>query len=91
MKDGGPAFPVEVTVVDGEVRGAQTGPHNGMAPGISVLDYFAASVITGLIANPNVSKGVLVDGKTLNHADAAYVIAKGMLEARERARGACST
>lgn len=43
--DGGPAFPVPVST-------NANGDSQWGAPGLSARDYFAASVIQGLLANP---------------------------------------
>lgn len=47
---GGPAFPCDVTIESGELCGASTGPHTGIAPGMSLRDYFAAAALQGMAA-----------------------------------------
>jgi hypothetical protein len=42
MKDGGPAFPVELDWSSGEPRGKQTDNRTGWHEGLSAVDYFMA-------------------------------------------------
>lgn len=44
IKDGGPAFPVECDWVEGQPQGRQTATHAGWHEGMTLRDYFAASI-----------------------------------------------
>lgn len=85
IDDGGPAFLGDYT------RKHPTLKEHGLpadervsSPGLSLRDYFAAAALTGFLANPSVSGGIVVDGKKLPHADACYAMADAMLKARSQ-------
>lgn len=75
-KDGGPAYPVliEVTEVDG-CRSITRGED-----GMSLLDYFAAAALTGLIASNDGEAG----DRTEEIPGYAYAIADAMLKERDK-------
>ena len=50
-QDGGPAFPRQHTVADANDPAFKLG-----APGMSLRDWFAGQVLTGLMANPEIVK-----------------------------------
>ena len=83
--DGGPAFPVECTHLEGgELRGVQTGNTSGWAMGLTVRDYFAARAMEAQIVKLN-GHGLHDEaGITYNKiAKEAYGVADAMLKARE--------
>jgi hypothetical protein len=79
MKDGGPAFP-GVTGSPGSV-GTWLASH----PGMTLRDWLAGQVVTGLLAGQWRSKpGVSAREDAEGFAANAYAIADAMLSARER-------
>lgn len=78
-RDGGPAFPVECTYLDGEIRGRQTGNYTGFHEGMTLRDYFAAKAMAAIIIGNNADLAAL----TVGAAQDAYAMADAMLEARE--------
>lgn len=81
QNDGGPAFSLGPT--DSTMQPMQDGTlivtHYGMAPGITIRDYFAAAALQGVMA-AHTSGGCLVDDL---YAKYAYDLADAMLKARE--------
>jgi len=76
--DGGPAFPT--ALIEGSVRGRETGGDEGM----SLRDYMAAKAMAAMVANPNTNTGASdVAGAAKAVAGWAYQIADAMLSARE--------
>lgn len=75
--DGGPAFPVKDARVYDSLTGETFTP-NGFN-GISARDYFAASVIEGIMLNSIMLKS----GNPTQWANDAYAVADAMLAARE--------
>jgi hypothetical protein len=71
-RDGGPAFP------QGDLSAYGIGPSENNA-GMSLRDYFAAAVMTGLAAHP---EGWTQQDRTM--AKAAYDVAEQMLHERQR-------
>jgi hypothetical protein len=67
--DGGPAFPI-------------TAGNNVYATGMFLRDWFAGQAMAGLMANPSIDTGTMLDA-----ARSAYDIADAMLEEREKADG----
>lgn len=84
FKDGGPAFP-SLWINDSDSNatapsGAFVGPGGTEQMfGATLRDYFAAKVVGGLLADPNVTLG---QGREKNVARLAYEVADAMLEAR---------
>ena len=70
IKDGGPAFPVNIQDDYGVDQN-----------GISVRDYFAAQVLASEILLP---KSSLTTGTHADTADYAYELADAMIERRQR-------
>jgi len=78
IADGGPAFPIEADYVRND-KGDGYKMNVEHSPGMSLRDYFAAAVMTGICTNP------LHDESTfLENAHDAYHAADAMLKARER-------
>ena len=81
--DGGPAFPNAKLI---EVRCPETGnPQDTyVVPvgGMTLRDYFAAKVLAGMMADPNLPPKMSASGI----AETAYCIAGEMLKAREAAQ-----
>lgn len=50
VKHGGPAFPVECSIVDGQLEPVQTGNRAGYCMGVTVRDYFAAAAMQGMLS-----------------------------------------
>lgn len=69
VNDGGPAFPIP----DGNWN---------MSGGMSLRDYFAGLALAGLIRNMTDAHGLWNEATA---ADAAYLYADAMIQARERA------
>ena len=72
INDGGPAFPCETIGTDDH------GEYRIPAQGMSLRDYFAAKVLQGLMASPNLQ---VTDYMRI--AEDAYEQADAMLKARE--------
>jgi hypothetical protein len=74
-KDGGPAFPVAPGFVDEN--------QNLCLPltGMTLRDYFAGQVITGLYSN-----SMLKPSEPSGYVSAAYEVADAMLDEREKSR-----
>lgn len=68
INDGGPAFPSRADDLNGD-------PKTGM----TLRDYFAAKVLAGMMADPNLPPKMSASGI----AETAYCIADEMLKARE--------
>ena len=76
--DGGPAFPVQVTVgSDGKENGLQFGNRDYWATGMSLRDWFAGMALQGMNANPGNDLMKWSDA-----AASAYGVADEMLKAR---------
>ena len=86
IKDGGPAFPVEVD--SAQPDGRQTGNTVWQAYGLSMRDYFAAKAMQGTLADHTVGQG---GGSWENFCNSiateSYEIADAMLRAREANHG----
>lgn len=74
MSDGGPAFPFDGSVEDGEIV--------PRSKGMSLRDWFAAHALTGILAYPGGDRS----GSCTEHqvAKAAYLYADAMLASREK-------
>lgn len=84
-RDGGPAFPVEVTQdADGKYAGVQTAPSAGWCTGVSVRDYFAAAALQGWLASSSERDG----HPPCSVAAACFVFADAMLAERSKTEGA---
>jgi hypothetical protein len=79
IDDGGPAFPVQVTVQsDGTIAGTQFGNRDYWHTGLSLRDYFAAAAL-------NQRKALSYGGwYAADAAREAYEIADAMLKARNQ-------
>lgn len=81
--DGGPAFPVEITLDgEGKIQGRQTGPTSGFHGWMTLRDYFAAHW------RPSERDVAYVTERTPEHyyqrmAEMAYAHADAMLKARQ--------
>lgn len=80
INDGGPAFPHgEVRVIEHAAPPYNEEVVSTNKPGLSILDYFAAKALQGMLADPNFDKPY---GEA---ASIAYGFASAMLAAREAA------
>ena len=84
--DGGPAYPVEVSVGDNGPQDKQTGNYSFLSRGVSIRDYFAAAAMAAILSiedpdGSNVASGLKA---TEDVADFAYDVADAMLEARKK-------
>ena len=73
QNDGGPAFPSQPLTPQGE-------PADALSPGMSLRDWFAGMVLSGMGIPYDYSKGKC-DGAA---AFRAYALADAMLEARDK-------
>ena len=82
--DGGPAFPAWRQEYDIDLNPVPN-------PGMTLRDYFAAAVMTGLVSTPESMTGMREVGKAYGMpvmeyaANVAYEMADGMLAARNSA------
>jgi hypothetical protein len=84
IKDGGPAFPVEVqNRGDGTLGGLQTSAVSGWEIGMSLRDYFAAKAMQGIFSNPKLCDVSERQDVTVWVSRRAYQVADAMLAARE--------
>jgi hypothetical protein len=77
MNDGGPAFPCHAAP-------AINGPmEHGFQPGMSLLDYFAAMALQGILSHGRLPS-TMPELHKLHPAEAAYLMADAMLREREK-------
>jgi hypothetical protein len=84
-ENGGPAFPVECTDCDGEMRGKKTGTYTGWHVGMTTRDFFAAHAVSGvlhMVATGQHELGVVRPTGAAGIARSAYEIADAMIRAR---------
>lgn len=82
-RDGGPAFPHGVLIREIDTYGGnQYEDRREFEPGISVRDFFAASVVSGLVAS--YGRYVMDQGEEERFARFAYKTADAMLAERTR-------
>ena len=85
--DGGPAFPVQVTVgSDGKENGLQFGNRDYWATGMSLRDWFAGMALQGILRADDGSEGepVMEFRNAPVYAECAYKLADAMLKEREK-------
>ena len=75
--DGGTAFPQGQVFVSGNQQTFDHGPRGGM----TLRDYFAASAIQGMLADPNIHN---MDNFCKSGPKQAYAVADAMLEERSK-------
>jgi len=86
-ENGGQAFPVTQTKLSGNLKSEQY-----ECFGMTLLDYFAAAALTGLLSDPTIAKKVLTEKEQLiEHtrfskqiARSAYSYAYEMLKQRDK-------
>lgn len=83
MKDGGPAFPADVTVnrATGELQPRQLNSDDFKMPGMSLRDYAAIEMMAALVADAKRGPDTLYMNYEVA-AQEAYKIADAMLKAR---------
>lgn len=83
MKDGGPAFPAEITIdrATGEARPSQFNNDDFKVPGMTLRDYFAGQCAIGLLAQR--SHHYFGEDGPATLAQDAYMVADAMLSDRE--------